>query len=84
MISGSLGGDGTPITDGEAGMDLIGRMAHTIGDMADIGDIPNTTAAIRSMENPETRRAFTIPLIWAVREPPAIVGDRVRLTAPAE
>lgn len=84
MISGSLGGDGTPITDGEAGMDLIGRMAHTIGGMADIGDIPSIIAVIRFMENQETLREFTILHIWAVRVPPATVGDQVLLTVPAE
>ena len=63
--------------DGEAGMALIGRTVHTIGGMADIGDTPNITAAIRCMVNPEIRRECTIPHIWAVRVPPAIVGAEV-------
>lgn len=73
-ISGFRGAAGIPITDGVVGMDLIGLMARTIGAMADIGDTPNITAAIRCMVNPETPLELIIPLTWADRELQAIVG----------
>ena len=71
-ISGFRGAAGIPITDGVVGMDLIGAMA-------DIGDTPNITAAIRCMVNPETPLELIIPLTWADRELQAIVGVVVPL-----
>lgn len=66
--------------DGEAGMALIGLMVRTIGDMAGIGDTPNTIAITPFMESPETLQEPIIPPTWADQGIRVTVGEAILLS----